>query len=138
MLGIAVDTITMDFSIFEAFPNAIISGVWEIGSCQHGTVVGNQYTKIDDLDVVVDEGSNSSINNTPEILTSDLLVYVMPSQMPTLQTNALVSGYMLYNKDEDAYYEIVDAGIGKNQHTGNIEHLELKVVQTEATNANDS
>lgn len=138
MLGIAVDTITMDFSIFEAFPNAIISGVWEIGSCQHGTVVGNQYTKIDDLDVVVDEGSNSSINNTPETLTSDLLVYVMPSQMPTLQTNALVSGYMLYNKDEDAYYEIVDAGIGKNQHTGNIEHLELKVVQTEATNANDS
>ncbi len=138
MLGIAVDTITMDFSIFEAFPNAIISGVWEIGSCQHGTVVGNQYTKIADLDVVVDEGSNSSINNTPETLTSDLLVYVIPCQMPTLQTNALVSGYMLYNSEEDAYYEIVDAGIGKNQHTGNIEHLELKVVQTEVTNANNS
>lgn len=124
----------MDCSIFEAFPNAIISGVWEIGTCQHGTVVGNEYTKVADLNIVVDEGTNSSINSTPEALASDLLIYVMPCQMPTLDTNTLVSAYMLYNREEDKYYEIVDAGIGKNQHTGIIEHLELKVVQTEVVN----
>lgn len=134
MLGVVADMGLMDCSIFDAFPNAIISGIWEIGTCQHGTVVGNQYQKISDLDVVVDEGSSSSINTIPETLRSDLLLYVMPCQVPTTQTNALVSGYMLYNRAENAYYEIVDAGIGKNQHTGYIEHLELKVVQTEVVN----
>ena len=135
MLGTVVVIITMDTSIFEAFPNAIISGVWEIGMCQHGTLIGNQYNKIGDLDVVVDEGSNSTINTTPEALKSNLLIYVYPCQLPTLQTNALVSAYMLYNNEENAYYEIVDAGVGKNQHTGDIEHVELMVVQTEVTDA---
>lgn len=134
MLGVVAGMGLMDCSIFDAFPNAIISGIWEIGTCQHGTVVGNQYQKVNDLDVVVDEGSSSSINTIPETLRSDLLLYVMPCQVPTTQTNALVSGYMLYNRAENAYYEIVDAGIGKNQHTGYIEHLELKVVQTEVVN----
>lgn len=121
----------MDTSIFDAFPNAIISGIWEIGEFQHGTVVGNQFNKIADLDVVVDEGSSSTINSIPEVLKSDLLIYAIPCQMPTLQTNRLVSNYMLHNKSENAYYEIVDAGIGKNQHTGAIEHIELKLIQTE-------
>ncbi len=124
----------MDLSIFEAFPNAIISGTWELGTCQHGTVVGNQFTKIGDLDVVIDEGTSSIVNNIPEGLASDLLIYVNPCQVPTFDTNKLVSDYMLHNTFEDKYYEIVDAGIGKNQHTGNIEHLELKVVQTEVVN----
>jgi hypothetical protein len=121
----------MDTSIFDAFPNAIISGVWSIGTCRHGTLVGNQYAKVADIDVVIDEGSSSSINTAPETLDSDLLVYVMPEQMPTLRTNKLVSDYMLYDSSEDDYYMIVDAGVGKNQHTGAIEHLELKLVQTE-------
>lgn len=125
----------MDISIFDAFPNAIISGVWSIGTCQHGTLIGNQYTPLNNIDVVIDEGYNSSISSTPENLISDMLIYVRPCQMPTLHTNQLVSGYMLYNSNEDTYFEIVDAGIGKNQHTGAIEHLELKVVQTEVVNA---
>ena len=128
----------MGYSIFDAFPSAIISGVWQIGKFQHGTVVGNEFVKVGDLDVVVDEGSSSTVNTTPETLRSDMLIYVYPCQMPTLSTNALVSGYMLYNGLENAYYEIIDAGIGKNQHTGEIEHLELKVVQTEVANANHS
>ena len=135
MLDTVVGISIMDLSIFEAFPNAIISGVWQIGSCQHGTVVGNQFEKIIDIDVVVDEGNSSSVDTTPEALRSDLLIYAFPCQMPTLSTNALVSGYMLYNSDEDAYYEIIDAGIGKNQHTGLVEHVELKVVQTEVVDA---
>lgn len=124
----------MDCSIFEAFPNAIISEVWQIGQCQHGTVVGNEFVKVNDLDVVVDEGNNANINTTPETLNSDLLIYALPCQMPTLSTNKLVSGYMLYNALEDDYYMIVDAGIGKNQHTGVVEHIELRVVQTELAN----
>lgn len=121
----------MDISIFKAFANAIISGVWQIGTSKRGSVVGTTFTKVADLDVVIDEGSSADISTTPEELKSDLLVYVKPEQMPTIRTNKLVSGYLLYDSSEGDYYEIIDAGVGKNQHTGEIEHLELKVVQTE-------
>ena len=124
----------MDTSIFKAFPNAIVSGVWEIGQCQHGTLVGNQFVKISSIDVVVDEGFSSSISTTPETLRSNMLIYAMPCQMPSLNANTLVSGYMIHNTVDNTYFEIVDAGIGKNQHTGNIEHVELLLVQTEVTN----
>lgn len=125
----------MGLSIFDAFPNAIVSDVWQIGMCQHGTVVGHQFTNMGYIDVVEDEGSTSSINNTPEALNSDLLIYARPSQMPTMNCSQLVSSYMLYDTMNDDYYLIVDAGIGKNQHTGEIEHIELKLVQTEVVNA---
>lgn len=130
----------MDTSIFDAFPNAIISGVWQIGTCKHGTVVGNQFNSLNNVDVIIDEGYNSNINTTPETISSDMLVYVKPCQMPKevnelMMTNqvvlALVANYMLYNSANDTYYMIVDAGVGKNQHTGNIEHLELKLRETE-------
>lgn len=127
----------MDLSIFKAFANAIISGVWQIGTSQRGTVTGSKFTKVADLDVVLDEGASANISTTPEVLTSnrnsDLLVYVKPEQMPTIRANKLVSGYMLYDSNEGDYYEIIDVGIGKNQHTGVIEHLELRVVQTEVS-----
>jgi len=130
----------MDISIFDAFPNAIISGIWQIGTCKHGTVVGNQFTSLSNIDVIIDEGYNSNINVTPETIASDMLIYVKPCQMPkeinqlfmTSQVViALVANYMLYNSANDSYYMIVDAGVGKNQHTGKIEHLELKVKEVE-------
>lgn len=121
----------MDLSIFNVFPNAIISGVWQLGKFQHGTVVGNQFEFVGSLDVIVDEGNSSSVNQTPEALRSDLLVYCMPDELPTFRTNALVSGYMLYNSEENTYWEIIDAGLGKNQETGMVEHVELKLLQTE-------
>lgn len=130
----------MDISIFDAFPNAIISGIWQIGTCKHGTVVGNQFNSLNDVDVIIDEGYNSNINTTPETIGSDMLIYVKPCQMPKevnelMMTNqvivALVTNYMMYNSANDTYYMIVDAGVGKNQHTGNIEHLELKLKETE-------
>lgn len=127
----------MDLSIFKAFSNAIISGVWQIGTSQRGTVTGSIFTKVADLDVVLDEGAAVNLTSTPETLTSnrfsDLLVYVKPEQMPTIRANKLVSGYMLYDSSEGDYYEIIDVGVGKNQHTGLIEHLELRVVQTEVS-----
>ena len=130
----AVARVTMDLSIFDAFANAIIYGVWQIGTSKRGTVVGSQFTKLADLDVVLDEGASAEITSNPEELTSDLLVYVKPEQMPTIRANQLVSGYMLYDSENDDYYEIINVGIGKNQHTGVIEHLELRVVQSEVTN----
>lgn len=123
----------MDLSIFEAFSFAVISGVWQIGTCQHGTVVGNQFEKVADLDVVVDEENSSVISNTPETINSGLLVYCKPEQLPTLNTNKLVSDYMLYDSENDDYYTITFVGIGKNQHRGTIEHIELTLVQTEVT-----
>lgn len=127
----------MDLSIFKAFSNAIIYGVWQIGTSQRGTVTGSVFTKVADLDVVIDEGAAVNLTSTPEVLTSnrysDLLVYVKPEQMPTIRANKLVSGYMLYDSSEGDYYEIIDVGVGKNQHTGLIEHLELRVVQTEVS-----
>lgn len=131
MRGTVVDTTTMDFSIFDAFPNAIVTGVWQIGTCQHGTLVGNQFEKISDVDVVIDEGTSSNVNNTPENINSDILIYAYPCQMPTINTNTLVSDYMMYDSENNHYYEIVDAGIGMNQHTGQIEHIELRLLQTE-------
>lgn len=128
----------MDFSIFDAFPKAIISGVWQIGTCQHGTLIGNVFTKTGDIDVIIDEGNNSSVDTDIETIKSDMLIYCKPEQMPTLNTNTLVSGYMLYDSSEDNYYMIVDAGVGKNQHTGIIEHIELKVLQTEVTDEQNS
>lgn len=133
----------MDTSIFDVFPNAIVSGVWELGTCQHGTVVGNQFTSLGNIDVIIDEGYNSNITSTPEGLGSDLLIYVKPCQLPKevndlLMTSQivvpLVTSYMLYNSATDTYYMITDAGVGKNQHTGNIEHIELKVTPTEVAN----
>lgn len=133
----------MDISIFDAFPEAILSGVWQLGTCQHGTIIGNQFQKVADVDVIIDEGYNSSINSTPENLGSDLLIYVRPCQMPktinqlmmtSQATVQLVANYMLFNSAENAYYMITDAGIGKNQHTGSIEHIELKVIRTEVVN----
>lgn len=126
--------VAMDCSIFEAFPNAIVHNVWSIGICKHGTVVGNEYNKVTDLDVIVDEGKSSGVTTTPETINSDYLVYVYPAQMPTKSINKLVSNYMLYNSCEDAYYQIVDAGWGMNQHTGRLEHIELKILQTEVVN----
>lgn len=126
-----VDFTTMDLSIFEAFDFAIISGIWQIGTCQHGSVVGNVFTKEADIDVIIDEENSSNITSTPETLTNGMLIYVRPEQMPTLNTNELVSNYMLYDSYNNDYYTIISAGIGKNQHKGIIEHLELTVVQTE-------
>ena len=130
----------MDISIFDAFPSAIISGVWQIGTCKHGSVIGNQFNSLNNVDVIIDEGYNSNINITPETIGSDLLIYVKPCQMPKEVNKlmltgqiviALVANYMLYNSATDTYYIITDAGVGKNQHTGNIEHIELKVKETE-------
>ena len=120
--------------VFSAFPHAIITGEWEIGTNKQDAFVGRSFQKIGDLDVIIDEGQSVGIESTPETLTADMLVYCRPAQLPTTRANKLVSGYMLHDKVADDYYEIIRAGLGKNQHTGVLEHIELELRQTEVIN----
>lgn len=123
-------------TVFECFPNAIVSKVWVIGQFAQGTMTGNVFNPLRYVDVIIDEGSNTQIDNAPNAQTmlSDTLLYARPEQMPVTSSKALTSDYMLYNEEEDTYYAIIDAGIGKNQETGVVEHIELKIRETEASN----
>lgn len=121
--------------VFSAFPQAIISGVWQISTYQHGSLVGNVFDTENaiSLDVIVDEGQATTINsgNNAQPIDADLLMYVQPDQMPVLNPSILVAGYMLYDSENDDYYAIVDASVGKNQETGEVEHIELLLKQTD-------
>lgn len=123
---------TMD--VFKAFPGAVVSGVYSIGSYQRGTLEGNQFVKEADIDAIIDEGDTGDIGMAPnaEALEADLLMYVRPDQLPTKNPRALTAGYMIHDECADDYFAIVDASIGKNQHTGRIEHIELLLRQIEA------
>lgn len=128
-------TVTMP-TVFECFPNAIVAGVWHIGQTQRGGIVGNSFTDAGAIDVIIDEENSSTVDASPDAqsLLNTTLMYVRPEQMPTANTRALVASYGLYNNQEDEHYDIVDAAVGKNQETGVVEHIELKVVQTEVAN----
>lgn len=119
--------------VFSAFPGAVVSGRFTIGSYQRGTVEGNQFLNEGTLDVIIDEGDASDIGSAPnaEALTADLLLYAKPVQLPTTNPRALASGYLICDAENDDYFAIINASIGKNQQTGNIEHIELLLRQTE-------
>lgn len=121
--------------VFKAFPNAIVRGVYKIGSYQRGGVLGAVWEPCGAycLDVIVDEGQKSFINSAPnaEPIDADILLYVKPDQLPTTNPRALVSGYLIHDTENDDYFAIVDAGVGRNQETGQIEHIELLLQQTE-------
>lgn len=123
-------------TVFEAFPRSIISGRYFLGQNQRGTLVGSQFTLIADLNVIVDEGQSSTISGAPnaESLTADLLMYVNPAELPTTNPRELASSYSIYDGLEQDYFEIVDASLGKNQETGEIEHIQLLLRQTEMEN----
>lgn len=127
-------TATMD--VFKAFPGAVVSGVYSIGSYQRGTLEGNQYIKEADLDVIVDEADMGDIGMAPnaETIDADLLMYAKPVQLPTTNPRALTAGYMIYDADNDDYFAIIDAGVGKNQQTGQVEHIELLLRQIDTIN----
>ena len=120
----------LNTTVFDAFPNAIERD-WQIGKMAYSTITGNELDadSLQNIDVIIDEGSNSTPNNSPSYvnLYSDTLLYARPSQMPTIDTEALVADYVVKNTTTGKTYTIIDAGIGKNQETGKIEHLELKL-----------
>lgn len=116
-------------TVFDAFPNAIEQG-WQIAQVTYSSITGNTVTNGTDIDVIIDEGSSSDANQAPNAagLYADTLVYTKPDQMPTTDTSALVAGYVLIDPNERTW-EIIDAGQGKNQDNGQIEHIELKIRQ---------
>lgn len=120
-------------SVFEAFSDAIVSKRYSIGKYQRGSLVGNVFDYKGALDVIVDDGDYTEINNAPNAagITSDILMYVRPEQLPTFSTRKLASDYLIFDSDENDYYAIKRANIGKNQQRGEIEHVELELVQTE-------
>lgn len=124
----------VNISVFNAFPKAIISGVWQIGAWASNTRVGNTYEKIAELDVIEDESGSMSFGSAPnaDVLVADALLYAKPEQLPTTNLNTLKTAYMMFNSETGEYFAIIDAGAGKNQDTGELEHIELKLRQTEA------
>lgn len=121
-------------TVFEAFPNAIEQG-WQIAQVTYSSITGNTVTNGTAIDVIIDEGSSSDANQAPNAagLYADTLVYTKPSQMPTTDTSALVAGYVLIDPNGRTW-EIIDAGQGKNQENGQIEHIEIKIRQIGANN----
>ena len=121
-------------TVFDAFPNAIEQG-WQIAQVTYSSITGNTVTNGTHIDVIIDEGSSSDANQAPNAagLFADTLVYTKPDQMPTTDTSALVAGYVLIDPNERTW-EIIDAGQGKNQENGQIEHIELKIRQIGANN----
>lgn len=118
-------------TVFDSFPSAIVGGVWKIGTVNRGTEVGTVFETVGELDVIVDEEGTGSLAKSPTADSLDVgtLLYVKPEQLPTLRTAELVAGYML--TDGDYYYSITASSIGKNQETGEVEHVELLISETE-------
>lgn len=120
-------------NVFEALPNAVITNVWELGQVQNGTEIGKVFSDPATCDVIVDEGSFTTTERAPDAPyeDSDSLIYAKPEQMPTLLTAELTNGYMWHDKTNNLYYEIREASLGKNQETGQVEHVEFLVRPTE-------
>lgn len=121
-------------SVFQAFPQAIEHG-WQIREMTYSTMSGNLVGEAFDIDVIVDMADASEPNQAPNIagIIADTLVYCQPYQMPTLNPAKLVASYAVSDADGQLY-AIIEAGIGKNQETGEIEHVELKIRANGASN----
>lgn len=115
--------------VFNAFPNAIET--WKIGEMSYGTIQGNKIGQTQSVRVIVDEGTNGDQTNSPSAATiaSDTLLYAMPADLPTTDTSELVADYAI-KSPAGRVYAIIDAGAGKNQHTGKLEHIELRIRPT--------
>ena len=120
----------LQMNVFEAFPNAIEQ--MSIVEVDYGTITGNTTGGAKTIRVIKDEVTTADPTNSPNAATiaTDTLLYVVPADLPTTDTSELVSGYIIRDA-QGRDYEIVDAGAGKNQHTGQLEHIELKIRPTE-------
>lgn len=122
-------------SVFEAFPQAIEQG-WQICPLKYSTITGNMLTDdASDINVIVDMGESTEQNVSPSAsaIASDILLYCKPDELPTTRISALMASYCIIDPD-GAIYGIKDAGFGKNQQTGRLEHIELKLKPIEASN----
>lgn len=122
-------------TVFDAFPNAIVQ--LKIAQVAYSSITGNNIDleNAETIDAIIDEGSSSDANQAPNAagLYADTLIYTRPEQLPTTDTSTLVSDYAIIDEN-DRTWEIIDAGVGKNQDNGQIEHIELKIRQIGANN----
>lgn len=118
-----------NMTVFDAFPNAIET--WQIAGMSYSTITGNEVIgEWQNIDAIIDEGNSAEPNQSPNYANaySDLLIYCRPNQLPTIETAELVADYVVKDS-KGKIYAIIDAGIGKNQEIGIIEHVELKLRQ---------
>lgn len=122
-------------TVFDAFPNAIVQ--LKIAQVAYSSITGNDIDleNAETIDAIIDEGSSSDANQAPNAagLYADTLIYTRPEELPTTDTSALVSDYAIVDS-KGRTWEIIDAGAGKNQDNGQIEHIELKIRQIGANN----
>lgn len=118
--------------VFEAFPNGIVSDRWELGQLNSGTIRGKEFSNPITCEVIVDEGAYATPDRSPEVeyQESETLIYAKASQIPTLHTAQLTNSYLWHDLKTDIYYEIRQASLGKNQETGEIEHVEFLIRPT--------
>lgn len=120
-------------NVFEAFPEAIITGIWEIGKVSRATVVGKVFEGPTICEVIVDEGTYVATDRSPsfEYEESNTLLYAKIAELPTTVSAELTNGYLWHNRETDLYYEIKEASLGKNQDQGKPEHMEFLLRPTE-------
>lgn len=113
--------------VFNAFPNAVVKNTWQLCQIQRGTEIGNIVTAINFCDVIVDEENTAYTEQSPvaDGIQTNTLLFVRPEQLPTMNINELLASYCWQNADYGQYYAIENVGVGKNQHTGSIEHVEF-------------
>lgn len=126
-------------TVFEAFPKAIISDDWELGEVKNNTEVGKIFTSYGLKRVIIDEGALGSLNDSPsaENISSDTLIYAMPSEMPGLNIARYIASFYWHRISDGQYYEIIEVGVGKNQSRGVIEHIEFRLRPTEVAGVSD-
>lgn len=114
--------------VFSSFKNAIITDDWSLGVVEISTDVGRIYKDDGLKSVIVDEGADGDIKAPDaDVIRTDTLIYAMPSEMPTMNPAELVASYYWHCESTDQYYRIVEVGIGKNQDSGIVEHIEFRV-----------
>lgn len=112
-------------NVFDLFPAAIEYG-WKFGKVKRGTVVGTVF-KVEGLfSPIVSDGNKAEFHKTPDAdgISYDLLLYVQSTELPTSEIGTLVASYMV-SAPNGKTYEITEALPGRNQETGELEHMEL-------------
>ena len=97
-----------------------------------GTESGTKFSSLGFVDVIVDEQVDGALDTSPsaEGVSTDTLLYALPESLPKVAAAAFVGGYYWHDTETDTYYEIVEVGVGKNQESGKVEHMEFKLKPT--------
>lgn len=121
-------------TVFSAFPGAVVFDRWEIGRVDRATETGDIYTDSHALGVIEDVAQTLATKSgeDAEGLKTSTLLYAKPEELPSVDPAALIAGHMVKDVENSRFYRIDSVGIGKNQLTGRIEHVELILTEVEA------